>query len=142
MNVFIGDRDGFTPQIARLIGMMDYARYTTLQMVQGMSVEELDFIPEPYGNSVGMLLEHFVAVERVYQHISLGHPDPDAALGERWLPGLDLGALGRENIKGHSISDYLRNLAEARAETLELFRTKDDAWLEEPLPFWGQTGNR
>lgn len=142
MNVFIGDREGFTPQISRLIGMMDYARFTTLQAVQGLSVEELDLRPEPYGNSVGMLLEHFVAVERIYQFISLGHPNPDEALGERWMPGLMLGELGRERIRGHRLSYYLRNLEEARAETLELFRAKDDTWLEEPLPLWGQTGNR
>ena len=142
MNVFIGDREGFTPQISRLVGMMEYARYTTLQMVQGMSVEELDLIPEPYGNSIGMLLEHFVAVERIYQHISLGHPNPDEAMGERWKPGLMLGKLGREHIKGHRLAYYLKNLEETRAETLDIFRTKDDAWLEEPLPFWGQTGNR
>ncbi|WP_158591584.1 DUF664 domain-containing protein [Deinococcus cavernae] len=142
MNVFLGDREGFTPQISRLIGMMDYARFTTLQMVQGMSTEELDLVPEPYGNSVGMLLEHFVALERLYQHISLRHPKPAEALGERWMPGLGLGERGREHIRGHRLSYYLRNLEEARAETLELFRARDDAWLEEPLPFWGQTGNR
>lgn len=141
-NLLIADRAGFSPQISRLIGMMDYARHTTLEAVRGLSIEELDLRPEPYGNSVGMLLEHFVAVERIYQLISLDHPDPDAALGERWMPGLMLGQLGREKIKGHPLSYYLHNLAETRAQTLQMLVEKDDTWLEEPLPFWGQTGNR
>lgn len=142
LDFFIGDRDGFTPQIARLVGMMDYARHTTLEAVQGMSVAELDLIPAGLGNSAGMLLEHMCAIERIYQLISLDYPNPDEALGERWMTGLELGALGRERIRGHALSYYLHNLAEARAETLDLFRSKDDAWLEEELPFWGDTGNR
>lgn len=143
MNLLIADRDGFSPQISRLIGMMDYTRHTTLEAVRGLSVEELDLRPEPYGNSVGMLLEHFVAVEIYYQALSFGtHADPEEAVGERWMPGLDLGQLGREKIKGHPLSYYLHNLAETRAQTLKMLAEKDDIWLEEPLPFWGQTGNR
>lgn len=138
----ISDRPGFTPMISRLVGMMDYARATTLQAVQGMSVEELDLIPPEFGNSAGMLLEHFAAVERIYQLISTDHPDPDAALEARWWPGLNLGEQGREAIRGRPLGQYLMQLREVRAETLRLFAAKDDAWLDEPLPFWGTTGNR
>lgn len=139
----LGDRAGFTPQIARLIGMMDYARQTTLQAVQGMSIEELDLLPEGHGNSAGMLLEHFCAVEVYYQAASFGtHENPEDALGERWQAGMNLGRLGREKIKGNPLSYYLHNLAEIRAETLRQLAQKDDAWLDEPLPFWGSTGNR
>jgi uncharacterized damage-inducible protein DinB len=140
---FIGDRDGYTPQIARLIGMMNYARMTTLQMVGGLTTEELDALPDPNGNSIGMLLEHFCAVEIGYQAITFdGNEDWEGVLGERWTPGGDLGALGREKIRGHGLRYYLQNLRDVRADTLERFKTRDDAWLEEPVPFWGTTGNR
>lgn len=141
-NLLISDRPGFTPMISRVIGMMEYARFTTLQAVQGLSVEELDSIPPEFGNSAGMLLEHFAAVERIYQLISEGHPNPDEALEANWWPGLDLGAKGRGAIRGHPLRHYLTQLAAVRAETLRLFATHDDAWLDEPLPFWGSTGNR
>ncbi|GHF34846.1 putative damage-inducible protein DinB [Deinococcus metalli] len=138
----ISDRPGFTPMIARLVGMMEYGRETTLQAVQGMSVEELDLIPPEFGNSAGMLLEHFAAVERIYQLISEGHPNPDEALEAKWWPGLDLGERGRADIRGRPLRHYLTQLAEVRAQTLRLFAAHDDVWLDEPLPFWGSTGNR
>ncbi|WP_309571914.1 DUF664 domain-containing protein [Deinococcus sp.] len=140
--LLISDRPGFTPMISRLIGMMDYARATTLEAVQGLSVEELDLIPPEFGNSAGMLLEHFAAVERIYQLISEGHPNPDEALEANWWPGLDLGATGREAIRGRPLRHYLTQLQDVRAESLRLFATHDDAWLDEPLPFRDSTGNR
>ncbi|GAA5440553.1 hypothetical protein ACFQDE_13365 [Deinococcus caeni] len=57
------DRSGFTPMIARLIGMMTYTRETTLEAVQGWTPEELDLIPDGHANSAGMLLAHMAAVE-------------------------------------------------------------------------------
>jgi hypothetical protein len=140
---FIGDRAGFTPQIGRLIGMMNYARETTLQMVQGLTTAELDLLPDPDGNSIGMLLEHFVAVEIGYAASTFdNNQDWDAALGERWQAGGDLGALGREKIRGNSLSYYLENLRVTREKTLAEFAKRDDIWLEEPIAFWGTIGNR
>ncbi len=139
---FIGDIEGFTPQIARLLCQMNYARETTLQMVRGLTIEELDSLPDPTGNSIGMLLEHFVAVEIGYQAITYGNGDWTAALGERWQAGGDLGELGREKIKGNSLSYYLDNLRATREKTITEFRNRNDTWLEEPIEFWGTTGNR
>ncbi|NJK46505.1 MAG: DUF664 domain-containing protein [Pleurocapsa sp. SU_196_0] len=139
----IADRAGFTPQISRLVVMMEYARSTTLQTVSGLTTEELDALPDPNGNSIGMLLEHFVAVEIGYGAATFdNNEDWDGVLGERWLPGSHLGSLGRERIRGHPLRYYLQNLRDTRARTLEAFKQRDDTWLEEPLPFWGTTGNR
>jgi hypothetical protein len=38
----IGDVAGFTPQIGRLVSMLNYVRSTTLSAVAGLSVAELD----------------------------------------------------------------------------------------------------
>ena len=93
---FIGDRPGFTPQISKLVSMMNYARVTTLDMVRGASVADLDYLVAPDANSLGMLLEHMVAVEVVYQGFTFdGNDDWDAVLGERWAAGGQLGALGQ-----------------------------------------------
>lgn len=45
-------------------------------------------------------------------------------------------------IRGRALRHYLEELARVRAGTLELLGSRDDAWLDEPLPFWGSTGNR
>ena len=140
---FIGDRPGFTPQISKLVSMMNYARVTTLDMVRGASVADLDYLVAPDANSLGMLLEHMVAVEVGYQGFTFdGNDDWDAVLGERWAAGGQLGALGREQIRGHKLGYYLENLRTVRAKTLEEFAKRDDSWLEEEIPFWGAIGNR
>ena len=55
----------FTPRIGALVEMLAYARMTTLQDVQGMSTEQLDAVPPGFSNSVGMLLAHIAAVDRL-----------------------------------------------------------------------------
>jgi uncharacterized damage-inducible protein DinB len=138
----IGERDGLSTHIARLVSMMDYARHTTLQMVRHLRPSELDLLPDPTGNSIGMLLEHMAAVEVAYQASSFaGRDELTAAELERWQAGLDLGPLGRQQIRGHEIGYYLQNLATVRAQTLHELRQRDDAWLHSEFPFWGQTGN-
>ncbi|GAA0503632.1 hypothetical protein GCM10008937_08930 [Deinococcus depolymerans] len=128
--------------IARLIGMMTYTRETTLEAVQGWTIKELDLIPDGHANSAGMLLAHMAAVERIYQLISDGHPHPDSALEAHHWPGLNLGQQGRAELRGRPLRHYLEELARVRAGTLELLAARDDAWLDEPLPLWGGTGNR
>ena len=140
---FIGDQLPFTPQISKLVGMMTYARATTLDMVRGSSTHDLDYLVTPDGNSLGMLLEHMAALEVGYQGFTFdGVEDWEALMGERWAAGGQLGALGREQIRGHKLSYYLENLRTVRAKTLEEFAKRDDAWLEEEIPFWGTVGNR
>jgi uncharacterized damage-inducible protein DinB len=137
----IGDQDGFTPHIGRLVSMMNYARRTTLDIARGLTVEELDFLPSPDGNSIGMLLEHFAAVETWYQVFTFEGREANTAELERWEAGLELGNLGREKLRGRDIKYYLQTLQEVRDKTFDQFRRRDDEWLHQEFPFWGQTGN-
>ena len=63
----IADISGFTPQISRLVSMMNYVRYTTLSAVEGLGVDELDYRYDPQSNSIGALLLHIAAAEVGYQ---------------------------------------------------------------------------
>jgi uncharacterized damage-inducible protein DinB len=138
----VTNQEGFTPHIGRLVSMMNYARRTTLDIARGLTVEELDFLPSSDGNSIGMLLEHFAAVEVIYQSITFGYK-LSTEERVRWEAGLELGKLGREKIRGHEVSCYLQSLQEVRDKTLSEFRKRDDSWLHQELPeFWqGQTSN-
>jgi len=40
----IGDLSGFTPQVARLVSMMNYVRYTTLSAIKDLTIPELDYL--------------------------------------------------------------------------------------------------
>jgi uncharacterized damage-inducible protein DinB len=137
----ITDQEGFTPHLSRLVSMMNYARRTTLEMVRGLTVEELDFLPSADGNSIGILLEHFAAVEVAYQVSTFEERELNKAEIERWEAGLELGRLGREKLRGRDISYYLQTLQAVRDKTFEEFRRRNDDWLHQEFPFWGQTGN-
>jgi uncharacterized damage-inducible protein DinB len=138
----ITEQEGFTPHIGRLVSMMNYARRTTLKAVRGLTVKELDFLPSPDGNSIGMLLEHIAAIDAVYQTITFGYEFSETEK-ERWKPGLELGKLGREKIRGLGPSYYLKTLQEVRDKTFAEFRKRDDDWLHQEMPKFarGQTGN-
>ena len=133
----IGDRRGFTPQISRLVSMMDYVRHTTLADVEGMSIEELDYLHDAGSNSIGALLSHLAAVEVWYQAATFRGRELDADEEKGLSAALDLGEKARREIRGKPLSEYVGRLKEVRAKTLEELAHRDDAWLEERAPFWG-----
>ncbi|MDV6375546.1 DinB family protein [Deinococcus arenicola] len=118
----------YTPQIGALVEMMNYARLTTLQAVEGLTVAQLDAVPEGFGNSIGMLLAHIAAVDRLYHHVSfenrLYHEASEAVRG-----GLSMGREGTPPPTGQSLDTLLAELEASRAATLEALATKDDGWL-------------
>ena len=113
----IGEVEGFTPEVARLVSMMHYARWTTLEAVRGLSVTEIDHLQDPQSNSIGALLLHVAAVEVSYQALTfLGR----GLTGEellQWEPALQLGELGRARIREQPIEYYLRVLALVRLDS-------------------------
>src|SRR6185503_1987719 len=124
---------GYTPTIGRLVGMLLYARHTTLVAVEGLSVAELDHLHDDSSNSIGALLAHIASVERGYQHIVFDERPPSAAETAALEPALTLGADGRRLLRGKPLEHYVHDLAETRRVTLEGLAARDDAWLEQPL---------
>ena len=132
----IQDIPGFTPQIGRLVGMMEYARRTTLAAVNGLEREQLDHLHDPRSNSIGALLAHIAAVEIAYQLRTLVGRDFAEAESRRWRPALQLGDTGRALIRGHELGHYLEQLEEARSNTLAELSRRTDDWLYEQTPLW------
>jgi uncharacterized damage-inducible protein DinB len=138
----IGDLPGFAPQIGRLVSMMSYARYTTLDAVDGLEVEQLDFLKDRQSNSIGALLLHIAAVEVWYQAATFSARDLTAEEMEEWGAALDLGQRARREINGHDLDYYRDRLHRVRAGTVRELRRRPDAWLDEQTPFWeGQPAN-
>ena len=128
-NYKIGGTAGYTSAIADLVSMMNYARSTTLDTVEGLTVSQLDHLHDSESNSIGGLLLHFAAVEHYYAALSFqgrGLTEEETAY---WGAALDLGQPGRENIRGHDLNFYLEKLAAVRARTLAELAQKDDEWL-------------
>ena len=105
---------GYTPTIGRLVGILTYARHTTLTAVEGLSAADLDHLHDDSSNSIGALLAHIAAVDRGYQHIVFDERPPTAEETAALEPALTLGA-------------------EARRITLAGLASRDDEWLEQPL---------
>ena len=135
-NLFlIGDIPGFTPQIARLVSMMNYVRSTTLKAVAGLDLDELDYLHDPQSNSIGTLLSHIAAAEVGYQAATFDARDLHAEEREQWDAAINLGDRARDEIRGHPLEYYVGRLEQVRATTLAELGRRDDRWLEEETSF-------
>jgi uncharacterized damage-inducible protein DinB len=124
---------GYTPNIGRLVGILLYARQTTLAAVERLSIAELDHLQDASSNSIGALLAHIASVERGYQCITFEERPPSALENAALEPALTLGAEGRRLLRGKPLEHYVHELSEARRLTLEGLAARDDAWLERSL---------
>jgi uncharacterized damage-inducible protein DinB len=124
---------GYAPTIGRLVGILHYARQTTLAAVEGLSIVELDHLQDDSSNSIGALLAHIAAVERGYQCVTFEERSPSAEENAAWEPALKLGTEGRRHLRNKPLEHYVHELSEVRRLTLEGLAARDDAWLEQPL---------
>jgi uncharacterized damage-inducible protein DinB len=115
------------------VGILLYARHTTLAAVEGLSIPELDHLHDDSSNSIGALLAHIAAVERGMQCLTFEERTPSAPEQAAWEPALKLGAEGRRLLRDKPLEHYVHELSEARRLTLEGLAARDDAWLEQPL---------
>ena len=134
---FIEPQPPYSPHIGALVQMMEYVRSTTLEAVQDITAEELDSIPDGFSNSVGMLLAHIAATDRIYQAASFENRDafeaPDYA---PYLGAMTFGWKG-EKVQGRTLEDLQRELEETRTHTLAQLALRDDEWLAAPAPVPG-----
>ena len=131
----IGDIPGFTPQIARLVSMMNYVRHTTLSAVEGLTVNELDYLNDPESNSIGSLLLHIAAAEVGYQAATFDKRELNDEEKHEWDTALVLGKKARQEINGYDLNYYLNKLGQVRIKTLAELAIRDDQWLYEQTPF-------
>jgi uncharacterized damage-inducible protein DinB len=127
--------EGFTREVGTLVAMMNYTRWTTLRVLDDLTIEQLDWLPPEGGNSIGALLTHIAAVEAVYQVRTFEGRQPDEAFLKRWGAALKLGEAG-QRIRGHDLAHYLNLLKETRGMTLRELAARTDAWLSEEMPLW------
>ena len=133
----IGDVPGFSPQIGRLVSMMNYARHTTLSAVEGLEPRHLDYLHDTHSNSIGALLSHVAAVEAAYQAGTFHSRDLNWDETREWGAALDLGERARREIRGHDLTYYTERLGRVRATTLAELGRRGDEWLDEESRFWG-----
>lgn len=114
--------------------MMEYTRYTTLIEIENLTVQQLDYRVDGKGNSIGALLKHIAALEKLYQVITFDNRDDfnDKEKAE-WQAALDFGEY-LDHIMGNNLDYYLEILQNVRKKTLMEFSKRDDRWLFKKLP--------
>jgi len=136
----IGPKKGYSPQIGTLVSMMTWMRSVVLKSVKGMSQKDLDYLFDPNSNTIGSLLMHLAATDRIYQVNTFEGNDLKelpASYKEKWEVAMELGEPARKAIKGHDLDYYLNVLGETREHTLAEFRKRDDSWLLTVDKEWG-----
>ncbi len=133
----IQELPGFAPQISGLVVMMNYARYTTLAAVQGLTTNELDYLHDAQSNTIASLLGHIAAVELAYQVDTFERRGLTAKERQQWGAFLELGEKARRDIRGHPLDYYLQVLSDVREKTVSELARRTDDWLYEQTPFWG-----
>jgi hypothetical protein len=142
----IGPKKGYSPQIGTLVSMMTWMRSMVLRSVKDMSQKDLDYLLDEKANTIGALLMHLAATDRIYQINTFeanSLKELPASYKEKWEVAMDLGEPARKAIKGNNLDYYLTLLGETREHTFAEFRKRDDAWLlsvDKDWP-WGPTNN-
>jgi len=136
MNLYlIGDVEGFTPHIGRLVSMLNYVRHTTVEAAAGLASSQLDYMPDAQSNSIGALLSHIAAAEVGYQAATFHGRELSAQEKDEWGAAFALGDRSRQEIRGHDLAYYLTRLEQVRAATLLELGGRDDVWLEAETTF-------
>lgn len=136
----IGPKKGYSPQIGTLVSMMAWMRTTVLSSVKGMSQKDLDYLFDANSNTIGALLMHLAATDRIYQINTFegnSLKELPAAYKEKWGVAMELGEPARKAIKGHDLDYYVNLLGETREQTLAEFGKRDDNWLLAVDKDWG-----
>ncbi len=135
----IGPREGYSPQIGTLVSMLNYNRDSVVNSVKNLTKAELDHLHDKHANSIGALILHLGAVEKFYQINTFeNRQDFNEQEKKIWNAALNLGDVGRKEIKGKDIKFYLDTIAEVRGKTLQEFKKKDDEWLMAIDPVWSK----
>lgn len=133
----VGPAHGRAPRLETLWSQMDACRRFLLSAVRDLSAEDLAADPAPARNTIGGLLAHLAAAERMFQLLtSEGRgfgPDEQDYAEAFWHR--------HDPLRGQGLDAYLGHLATVRAGTRALFEARDDAWLDDPRSFGGRPAN-
>ncbi len=137
----IGPLEGYSPHIGTLVSMLNYNRYTVIEAVKSLSIDQLDYLHDPKANTIAALILHLGAVDKYYQINSFeGRQEFNDSEKKEWDLAMNMGKEGRKSIKGQEVKYYLDRINEVRQKTLEEFKKRDDKWLLAVDPEWSKEG--
>jgi uncharacterized damage-inducible protein DinB len=131
--VYVGPTAGRAPHLEVLTRALTSSRHFLLSAVRDADAAMLAAKPPYGGNTIGQLLVHLAAAERLFQNLTgrgtgFGEDEGDTDRAFRFA---------EDPLAGRGLDAYLAHLAEVRGATLALFAARDDGWLAEPRTFAG-----
>jgi hypothetical protein len=119
--------DAAVPEIGRWLWRLGESRRRTLQRIEGMDPQLIDWAAPESGNSIGSVLYHIAAIEIDYLYADLlDQPFPQAIV--ELFPYEVREENGRLTpVRGFELGWYLERLDAVRAYVVDVFRAMDEA---------------
>lgn len=114
---------GFEPTIGRWLWLLEDTRRETIEALDGLTSDALDWLPPQGANSIGTLLYHIALIEMdwLYTEALESQPWPEALKALFPLDARD--AHERLSLaRGETLNDHLRRLRLVRGALLDAFR--------------------
>jgi len=127
--ILITAEEEYTPQIGVLVSMLNDMKNRVERTVGDLNTKEIDFLLDENANSIGTLIMHLAATEKMYQVRTFENRLFNEEEEKEWSTAMSMGKAAQEKYKGKDIKEYLKILSNVRETTLHYFKTHDDTWL-------------
>lgn len=129
--ILIQAEEGYTPEIGTLVSMLNDLSNRVERTVGDMSISEIDFLLDENANSIGTLVMHLAACEKLYQLMTFENKEYFENREGEMAIAMSMGKVAQEKFKNKDIKEYLKVYKDVREKTLEYLKEKDDSWLKE-----------
>jgi len=127
--IVIESEEGFSPQIGVIVCMLNDISSRVEREVKNLNTEDIDFLLDENANSIGTLIMHLAATEKVFQVYTFENRKFNKEEEAEWRTGLSMGKEAQEKYKENDIQHYLNIYKKVRERTLEYLKKRDDNWL-------------
>ncbi len=108
-----------------LTGILEDARTTTLQRVEGIKNEELHWQYAEGWNTIGALLQHIYSLENIFRIIYIEQRELSLNESIEFEHGRVMGKYIPQLITGESLDVYLNKLTQSRIKLFDKIKTLD-----------------
>lgn len=105
-----------------LLGIIEDARCTTLQVIDGIGKEELHWQIDEGWNTIGVLLSHIIAAEKYFRIEFIEDKRLNEEERKEILPGLTMGKHIPELITNQAVEEYVAELETTRREMIQAIK--------------------
>ncbi|MDW3191891.1 MAG: hypothetical protein R8G66_05990 [Cytophagales bacterium] len=131
----------YSPLIGGIVAQLTLSKLLIIKQILNLKIDQLDFTVENHSNTIGTLIKHMIAVEKMHQNIIFFNRRLDEREMSLWGDALP-GTIDATSIRGNDSRYYFELWEGVRNITLNELQNKDDQWLyEHPKKPFNTMGN-